>query len=298
MSVVKTADAPSVDAGGQAGFTVTISNAPGTSTATGLSLTDPLPTEAGTALNWSIDPASPNASTFVISGGSLQLLNNGAVSLASGSSLVVHVVATTVPTASPLTVPLVNTATITVPNVPPVPPATATENVLSPDVTVTKTADAPSVVAGATAGFTVTVTNTGPGTANGVTFSDPLPTLGNGNVWSIASQTTPGAFSISGGQLVLSPTTLATGATLSVHITGTTTAADLTLVNTVTVSATNEAPPSRTSTRLRPSSSPCSHRRCRSPRRRTPRASTPADRPGTPSPSPTPPGPARQPGCR
>ncbi|OWK41087.1 hypothetical protein [Fimbriiglobus ruber] len=131
VTLIKTADAPSVNAGGQAGFTVTIADASGAGAATGVSLSDPLPTEAGTPLNWTIDPSSPNASAFVITGGNLQLLNNGSTTLAAGTSLVVHVVATTVPTASPLTVPLANTAAVTGTNVPTVPPATATENVLS-----------------------------------------------------------------------------------------------------------------------------------------------------------------------
>ncbi|OWK41085.1 SdrD B-like domain-containing protein [Fimbriiglobus ruber] len=186
--------------------------------------------------------AAQTSADFILSGISVV----AAPSLAPGASESVHIVGPTTPSANPLTVPLTNTATVTVPNVPPVPPATATENVLSPDVTVAKTADAPSVVVGAAAGFTVTLSNIGPGDANGLTFSDPLPALGNGNAWTIdPASANASAFVISGGQLVLnsSVTTLAPGATLSVRITGTTSAADLTLVNTATVSATNEAPP-------------------------------------------------------
>ncbi len=125
----------------------------------------------------------------------------------------------------------------------------------APDVTVTKTTSTPVVNAGGQASFTVTVANTGQGTATGVTFADPLPAgLGNNIVWSVASQSVAGAFSIGGSgpgsqSLRFNPTTLAPGARYSVTITGRTTFADVssgtftgTLPNTATVSAANEAP--------------------------------------------------------
>jgi choice-of-anchor A domain-containing protein/uncharacterized repeat protein (TIGR01451 family) len=125
----------------------------------------------------------------------------------------------------------------------------------APDVTVTKTASTPVVNAGGQASFTVTVANTGQGTATGVTFADPLPAgLGNDVVWSVASQSAAGAFSVGGSgpgnqSLLFSPTTLAPGARYSVTVTGRTTFADVspstftgTLPNTATVSAANEAP--------------------------------------------------------
>jgi choice-of-anchor A domain-containing protein/uncharacterized repeat protein (TIGR01451 family) len=126
---------------------------------------------------------------------------------------------------------------------------------LAPDVTVTKTTSTPVVNAGGQASFTVTVANVGQGTATGVSFADPLPAgLGNDVVWSVAAQSTAGAFSVGGpgpgGQsLLFSPTTLAAGASYSVTVTGHTTFADVspstftgTLPNTATVSAANEAP--------------------------------------------------------
>jgi choice-of-anchor A domain-containing protein/uncharacterized repeat protein (TIGR01451 family) len=125
----------------------------------------------------------------------------------------------------------------------------------APEVTVTKTTSTPVVNAGGQASFTVTVANIGEGTATGVTFTDPLPAgLGNDVVWSVASQSAAGAFSIGGsgpgGQsLLFSPGTLAAGASYSVTITGRTTFADVSpgtftgaLSNTATVSAANEAP--------------------------------------------------------
>jgi choice-of-anchor A domain-containing protein/uncharacterized repeat protein (TIGR01451 family) len=124
----------------------------------------------------------------------------------------------------------------------------------APDVTVSKTADQPTVNAGQLAGFTVTVTNAGTATAIGVTLSDPLPAgLGHDISWAIDPATgNPTAFVLAGavGSQSLSlpaNTSLAPGASLLVHITGTTTFADVnssftgTLANTATVSAANEA---------------------------------------------------------
>src|SRR6185503_5070391 len=125
------------------------------------------------------------------------------------------------------------------------------ETVLSPNVTVAKTADAVSVVAGSQAGFTVTLSNTGLGTANGLTLSDALPALGGSNAWSIDTSTGNFAsFSLSGAagsqSLGLAPgvNSLAAGASLTVHIVGITTPSSspftATLNNTATVDASNE----------------------------------------------------------
>ena len=66
----------------------------------------------------------------------------------------------------------------------PLPPAGA------PDVTVTKTADQATINAGQTAGFTVTLKNTGTTTATGVTLSrSAAPGLGKDVVWAIDSRT-------------------------------------------------------------------------------------------------------------
>ncbi len=56
-----------------------------------------------------------------------------------------------------------------------------------PVLGLTVTADNATVNAGSTAGFTVTVQNTGlfPTIAAAATLSDPLPDLGGGNLWSI-----------------------------------------------------------------------------------------------------------------
>src|SRR5512140_184515 len=59
LSLTKTADAPSVSAGTQIGFTITAKNAPGSGTALGVVVSDPLP---GGAFNWSIESGPGNCS--------------------------------------------------------------------------------------------------------------------------------------------------------------------------------------------------------------------------------------------
>src|SRR5438128_7567652 len=95
-----------------------------------------------------------------------------------------------------------------------------------PTLTITKTADAASVNAGSAIGFTITLSNAGPGASTGTTLTDPLPG-GTGISWSIASQSgratehTPDLQSQS--QHVCS-LTLASKASEVVHVTSGTTA--------------------------------------------------------------------------
>ena len=105
--------------------------------------------------------------------------------------------------------------------------ATATV-MLSANVTVANSADADTVTAGDQAGFTVTLTNTGSGRANGLTLTDALPALGGSNLWSISGGANAASFTLTGAagsqQLALSGvSSLAASASLTVHITGTTT---------------------------------------------------------------------------
>ena len=127
--------------------------------------------------------------------------------------------------------------------------ASATITINAADVAVAQTADQATVNAGATAGYTITLTNNGKGTASGVTLSDALPAGAGKDVkWTIDTTTgNPNSFVITGTvgskSFTLAPTTtLAAGASLTVHITGVTSAADVgTLTNAATVNATNEA---------------------------------------------------------
>ena len=115
---------------------------------------------------------------------------------------------------------------------------------IPPNVTVTKTADQATIIAGQTAGFVVTITNNGPVAATGVTLSDPLPAgAGDDVTWTIdttenTGNFVPGDFTISGTApnqaLTLASTfndKLAVGQTIAIHITGVTTANDTTSTN-------------------------------------------------------------------
>jgi uncharacterized repeat protein (TIGR01451 family)/LPXTG-motif cell wall-anchored protein len=109
----KTADAASVNAGGQIGFTVTASNSDesGVGTAVDVVIDDPLP--AGTGVDWSI--ASGPEGCTIQGAPPTETLHCAAVDLAPGDSLSVHVVSGTT-TASCLAYP--NVATLTADNAP------------------------------------------------------------------------------------------------------------------------------------------------------------------------------------
>jgi uncharacterized repeat protein (TIGR01451 family) len=252
LAITKTADASPVPAGGPIGYTIAVSNSstPGTGTATGVTVNDPLPD--GTNVDWTISPAYSGPGTCVINGAvGSQVLTCSLGNLALGASASVHIQSATT-FASGGT--YVNTATASATNAPPV-QATATIVVPPPPVlSVTKTADATPVSTGTSIGYTITIANgTGATTATGVTLNDPLP-AGPGINWSISpTYTGPGTCAITGpvGTQVLTCNfgSLAGGASISVHISSpTTTTSAGTYANTATVSTTNGPPVQATAT--------------------------------------------------
>ena len=98
--------------------------------------------------------------------------------------------------------------------------------------------DASTAEAGSTIGFTITVTNQGPGTENNVTLNDPLPP---GATWSINTNPSLGTCSITGpvGSQVLSCMfgDLALAANTSLHVSGASAAAG-TYANSTTITGT------------------------------------------------------------
>jgi uncharacterized repeat protein (TIGR01451 family) len=107
LTIVKTADAATVNAGQNIGFTITITNS-GAADATGVTINDPLP--LGPGLDWSEAPDNPNCSISGVAPAQ-ETLNCGPVTLAAGGgSLSVHVQSPTT-AASCGTYP--NTATFT-----------------------------------------------------------------------------------------------------------------------------------------------------------------------------------------
>jgi uncharacterized repeat protein (TIGR01451 family) len=95
LQVAKTADAAQVNAGQQIGFTITVYNT-GTGDATGVTLSDPLPTNAG--LNWAIESQGAGwSSACAIAAGTL---NCGPDTIPAGtaaatSTFTVHITSTT-----------------------------------------------------------------------------------------------------------------------------------------------------------------------------------------------------------
>ncbi len=108
-----------------------------------------------------------------------------------------------------------------------------------PTISVTKTADSPTITGGGTAGYTVVITNNGTMTDNGVTLSDLLPAGAGSDInWQIDTTTgNPTDFQITGSvgsqSLGLSSAfisgmgdSLAPGQSITVHITGLTSVID------------------------------------------------------------------------
>jgi uncharacterized repeat protein (TIGR01451 family) len=213
VSIVKTADADTVNAGEKIGFTITASNgnAAGTGTATGAVIDDPLP--SGSGVDWSIDSGSPFCS--IQASGGKQTLHCIAINLAPGDAESVHIVSNT---AFESCAVLTNVATLTGGNFPQQQDSADT-TVQCPTLTLTKKADAATVDAGGQIGFTVEAANGGPGVAKGVELDDPLP-AGEGVNWAI--DTGPGNCAVTGdvGSQTLHCTAvdLASGENETVHV--------------------------------------------------------------------------------
>lgn len=239
LQITKVADNPTtVTAGDQVGFTITVSNG-GPGTAFGATLNDPLP--AGDGIDWSIQSQSGGASCVIGGAAGAETLTCGPKDLASGASFSVHVVSDTQPTGEICSAAtLENTGTADASNDAPV-TASASVTIQCPDLQITKVADAASVSAGSPIGFTITVSNGGPGTAYAVTLSDQMPVGVN---WTLQSSTAGAGCSLSAGDLLTcGPVDMDPQESFSAHVVAGTTEADCALYeNTASADATNDAP--------------------------------------------------------
>ena len=224
----------------QIGFTIKVWNA-GAGNATGVKLSDILPTDAG--LNWSIQSQGAGwAGTCAIATGTLTC--GGASGLTvpgntteGATTFTVHIISgTTKDTAGlcPGNGSVDNTANVSTTN-DGSGQASASECVQSGDIRIAKTADHQAPVsAGDPIGFTVTVYNAGTGNVTGVKLSDGLPTNA-GLDWTIAGQGAgwAGTCAIAAGVLTCGDpngvtvpgSTTQLASTFTVHITSTTTSA-------------------------------------------------------------------------
>jgi len=213
VTIAKTADASSVSAGTQIGFTVTLTNVSPTVDAAGVAVTDPLP--SGTGVDWSI--AAPS-SGWSLSGSPPNETLTYSAALAHNTTSQVHVVSAT---GSQSCGDYLNTASFTSTDEGSG-QASDVESVFGcPFLVIFKAADANSVSAGASMGFYVEIDNFGDAAGTGLTFSDPLPT-GNGVSWAVDAVNSTSGWSISGSppnqSLVYSQTSLAADDFVYVHI--------------------------------------------------------------------------------
>ena len=225
IHVLKTADNTPINAGDTASYTITVSN-DGQGLARDVTLTDTLP--AG--VSWSDDSVDCSITAGVLS------CDFG--DLAAGASVQVTVSGTTDAADCG---DVYNLAAAEASNES---AADATDNsddatigVRCADISITKTANPVGPVnAGDQVGFTVTVTNSGDGTAYDVAATDELPA---GLTWTIESGAA--GWAIDASVLTYTAAELAAGASVTVHIVADTTAENCGLVeNTATVVTGND----------------------------------------------------------
>src|SRR5438270_4236472 len=245
LSITKTANPVGpVSAGDSIGFDITVSNA-GPGTAHAVTVSDTLP--AGLDLDWSINPSVTGCSI----GGSVgaQTLTCSLGDMGAQTSQVIHVTSSTsaadfAAVGSSAAVVATSEDLFGLP--------VASVVVQCPIIHITKTANpAGPVSAGTNIGFDIVVSNSGPGTATGVTITDPLPAGGDLN-WSISPPVTGCGITGTVGTQVLGCTfagTLGVASEPTVHITSSTTQADCaTVSNTATGAATNDGQDTSTAT--------------------------------------------------
>jgi uncharacterized repeat protein (TIGR01451 family) len=215
LTIAKTPDAATVDAGSTIGFTITVTN-PGPGEAKDVTLADNLP--AGYGVNWSVDTgdSSGPADCWVHGGAPNQSVECNPFDLSAGSSEILDVTSSTDDVScgtydntvtysgkyGHIEGGVVNGGgeddrdTLS---------GSASASLTVACLTITKTADATSVSAGSPIGFTVTLTDVGDGAADNVSLTDPLPT-GSGVSWSIANKSGPLTCAITSGSLTCTGT--------------------------------------------------------------------------------------------
>ncbi len=236
LKIQKVADASPVSAGDTIGYTITVKN-DGDGLAKGVVMTDTLPTNAG--LSWSFGQVSGGWSCAISSG--VLTCGDANFNLGAGDSASVHISS---PTTAATCGQVSNQANVDAANTTSVSTGLVTIVVDCAALSITKVADAETVNAGDQIGYTITVTNTGDGTARNVHLSDTLP-ANDGLDWSIDGGTGAAQCAIANGVLTCSFGDMASKASKTVHITSDTTAASCGVVsNSASATSSNDGNPS------------------------------------------------------
>lgn len=216
----------SVAFGQQYAYTVTVTNPGGAGTATGVSLTDPLP--AGLTFV----SAVPSTGSCAFSSGTVSCALG---QLPPGSTDTVTITVTAPTTQVP---PVSNTVSATANEIDPAPgdnSASATTVVNGADVSITASGSANPVLANAVLTYTLTIQNAGAATATGVVVKDSLP---QGITLKLVS-TTQGTCGTSGGVVTCQLGSLVAGGTATVTISVALASNVASLIDTATVTADN-----------------------------------------------------------
>ena len=233
LKITKTSSTPVVTAGDVVHYRIKVDNSTGSGTATGVTITDNLPG----GLTWRDDSNSCKVTGSVLSCGPLDI--------AAGASFSVTVTGTTDAGSCPS---LSNVASFASDNAGSGSTASAPTviTVNCPNLTITKSADNGTISAGDLAAYTIVVTNEGPGTATNVHVQENVPA---GVTWTVSvedpqpagSGCTSSVASDQPQSISCDFSSLAAGASVTIHLSGETTTANCgTLHNVATVSAGNE----------------------------------------------------------
>jgi uncharacterized repeat protein (TIGR01451 family) len=236
ITVLKTADDGTVQAGNEIGFTITVTN-PGNVTLSNVTLTDPLP--SGPGVTWTVASTSGDTGglTCAIATNTLTCTKS---SLAAGASFTVHV---TSPTSTDSCKTYDNTATVTSGQL----SGSSSDSIVvegcGVDLALTKDSDVVvAAVPGDSASFSIVVTNNGNATAHDVTVIDTVPAgLDVVDASFTGGSNGPGTCDISGQDVSCDIGSLLAGASATVTIDVTVGAgACPSITNTATVTASNE----------------------------------------------------------
>ena len=216
IKVVKTAEHDVIQAGQQAEFLITVSNE-GTGTAYDVSLTDTLPP----GITWKTDDERCDIAAGLMTcdlgdlkaGASTDVEVHGTTHAEDCGILHNTATAGAANEGQPVLEERLTDQTIADDNT-----SSADITVLCPDVSVLKTPDSATVDAGDPVGFTITVSNAGPGRADDVALTDVLPTNG-GLDWSIDGGTGAEDCEIVEGTLSCDFGDMPAETSLTVHIT-------------------------------------------------------------------------------